>query len=387
MRIGLRRLGRELRTQSSGNATLMVALGIPALIGSTGLAVDTAQWYLWKRELQYAVDQAALAGAFARDDAATASQYVARARQEYDANLGITRAIATPAQSLSAQLADYDDGTGNTDNSVLVTATASGKLPFSSFLTGNAVNVTARAQAAFGQGGAGYTACMIALDEHADKAVWFNGGPDVNAGCGTVALSDSSKAIEVSGGSGTLGLGWVVAAGSIDDYFDDLDGTEVVENAQDLFDPFSTLSAPDNSTPRTLNCNGSAATYTATYNVDVTVDENYYEGENKNQMSLVSSTLYSQNSYTTTGTVDASAQVGDSNTTTNNQEINSGSNGSGKNKTYYRTDHDTETVQTIVAIQSSGGSSGQLQPGTYSDFNVSGTCTMAPGIYVIDGAL
>lgn len=57
------RLLRKLRECTSGNAMMMVALSTPALIGAGGLAVDTAQWYMWKRELQHSVDQAALGGA------------------------------------------------------------------------------------------------------------------------------------------------------------------------------------------------------------------------------------------------------------------------------------------------------------------------------------
>lgn len=67
-----RKLG-QLKANTSGNATLLVALGMPVLIGGSGLAVDTAEWYMWKRELQFAVDQAALAGAWARSDSDTAS--------------------------------------------------------------------------------------------------------------------------------------------------------------------------------------------------------------------------------------------------------------------------------------------------------------------------
>lgn len=33
-----------------------MAMGMPALIGAAGLAVDTAQWYVWRGELQYAID-------------------------------------------------------------------------------------------------------------------------------------------------------------------------------------------------------------------------------------------------------------------------------------------------------------------------------------------
>ncbi len=60
----LRAFGSKLRKDVSGNTMIMVALGMPMLVGGTGLAVDTAQWYLWQRELQYAVDQAAMSGAY-----------------------------------------------------------------------------------------------------------------------------------------------------------------------------------------------------------------------------------------------------------------------------------------------------------------------------------
>src|SRR3546814_10233945 len=48
----IRNFMRRLHRSKSGNATLLLALGTPMLIGGTGLAVDTAQWYLWKRELR-----------------------------------------------------------------------------------------------------------------------------------------------------------------------------------------------------------------------------------------------------------------------------------------------------------------------------------------------
>ena len=64
----IRRTFSTLAKAKSGNAALIVAIGLPALVGASGLAVDTSQWFLWKRELQFAVDQAALGGAWARTD-------------------------------------------------------------------------------------------------------------------------------------------------------------------------------------------------------------------------------------------------------------------------------------------------------------------------------
>ena len=62
----VKRLIKSLRRNSSGNVLMVFALGMPVFVGGAGLAVDTAQWYMWKREMQYAVDQAALAGAWSR---------------------------------------------------------------------------------------------------------------------------------------------------------------------------------------------------------------------------------------------------------------------------------------------------------------------------------
>ena len=70
--MGIHKFLRKLGRSRSGNAALIMALGMPALIGGTGYAVDTAQWYAWKQELQFATDQAALAGAYARSKEITA---------------------------------------------------------------------------------------------------------------------------------------------------------------------------------------------------------------------------------------------------------------------------------------------------------------------------
>ena len=37
---------RKLRRNKSGNTALMVALGMPALVGGGGLAVDVTQWFV-----------------------------------------------------------------------------------------------------------------------------------------------------------------------------------------------------------------------------------------------------------------------------------------------------------------------------------------------------
>ncbi len=57
---------KELWTDRRGNALLIFAGALPLVIGSAGLASDTIQWALWKRQLQRAADSAALAGVYDR---------------------------------------------------------------------------------------------------------------------------------------------------------------------------------------------------------------------------------------------------------------------------------------------------------------------------------
>jgi uncharacterized membrane protein len=57
-----KRLYRDRR----GSALILAAMSMPLLLGSVGLATDTIQWALWKRQLQRAADSAAFAGAYAR---------------------------------------------------------------------------------------------------------------------------------------------------------------------------------------------------------------------------------------------------------------------------------------------------------------------------------
>jgi Flp pilus assembly protein TadG len=369
-------IARKLKAGKSGNATLMVALGLPALIGASGVAVDMAQWYLWKHELQYAVDQAAVAGALARSNEETENDYSFRAIQEFNANVDVTRGmVTTPSVSL-------EDYAGGNDNVVMVTASATDALPFSSFLTGNSTTVRARAQATWEHTDA-FTACLLALDEAAANAVWFNGGPEVIAGCGVVALSNDPEAITVSG-NGDLQLGWVVAAGGVDDYFDTLTNTLVIEGAEGLFDPYAGITPPENTTPRSLSCASSSATYTATYKVDQTVTEYYYSGSKRNQLVLTGSSQVYSGTTTETGSATANTYVGQTEATSNTSQGAVTSTGNGSNKTYYRTDTVTDRKSTVLSVSQSGGSP-LMQPGTYTDFNIACDTQLAPGIYVIDG--
>lgn len=281
----LRRFVRELSANTSGNALLMVAAGMPALIGGGGMAVDVSQWYMWKRELQFAVDQAALAGAYAKasGDSAVQQTYTQRATKEYNANLSIVDDFDASSGPTIA-LADYGSGT---NNSVKVTASATKQLPFSSMLTGRSTTVTVSAQATF-QGAANFTACMYALNPSAYQA--FKLGNSVTGGstCGAGTRSNDPNAAMKETGDTDVPLGSIVAAGEIEDTFAN-NGT-MHEDIGGLVDPYSAVPEPDatgqpagTTYPATCPVSTPASTtYTANGSTRTHTTYRYYKGSNSN---------------------------------------------------------------------------------------------------------
>lgn len=378
----IRRTMRRLRRNTSGNATLLVALGLPVLIGGSGLAVDTAQWYTWKRELQFAVDQAALAGAWAKTSDHTADHFIQRARQEYHANLAVTSDFAAEAQ---VSLADF---AGGDDNSVIVTASASQALPFSSFLTGNAATVTAYAQATY-EAGEATTSCIVAVDLTADDAITLGGSTILVAKCGLTALSNSPQAITVNG-EPSIQAGTVQAAGQIDDWFNDKTGNRVLENRTNLKDPLAGVNPPDNPTARTYQCSKAGTATTADVSSYTETWTYSYSGSAKNAMMMVSQTKLSTSATTMSyaQTVANGTVAGDGTPVPSTATGSYTDNGkTGKNKIYYRSDTVTITYPSysnvVVTVLTEPQAS--LSPGTYSDMQISCKTVFSSGIYVING--
>ncbi len=244
----LKRLARTLRNlkrDNGGNAMLIMAMGMPVLIGAAGMAVDMSQWYSWKRELQLATDQAALAAAWARTDSDTESTWQTRGNQDYYTNLALT---STFAGAPTYALANYANGS---NNSVVVTATATKALPFSSVIMGRSVTVKAYSQAKFAQG-AIFNACLIALG-NSGTTFSVGGNANVQAHCGLAALSCSTDALTIDG-SATVVTDSIATCGTAS-VPASLQGV-VSENVTGLSDEFADLSPPTNATARTYACVG-----------------------------------------------------------------------------------------------------------------------------------
>lgn len=382
----IRRTFRALRNGASGNATLLVALGMPVLIGGSGIAVDTAQWYMWKREIQFAADQAALAGAWARSNEESRDSYITRARQEFNANVSTTKLINTVPV---VRLVDYN---GGDDNSVVVTVTASKSLPFSSFITGDTAEVAVYAQASFTDGKK-FTACLIATDEDDSGSITIGGNATLTAACGLAALSTSDSSIVING-SPTVEPGWVVSAGGIDDWLSEYSDAEIREYMSGLTDPFANLTTPTPSPNPALSyaCIPASTTTTGDRRTRSDMIYTYWQGSSTNsatQLSNYTGTGYLAN---TTGAwtqwsygVSLPAKTPNGVTTTDGSPTWTSLGGSGQNRRWRRAVTRT-TTEIANAVTVETNTQATLRQGTYrGGFDVSCTTVLNPGIYVIDG--
>ncbi len=377
----LKNFARRLRRSTSGNTAIIVGLGMPALIGGAGFAVDTAQWYLWQRELQYAADQAAMAGAWARGNGDTGTVYQTRAGQEFAVNLQVTEGN-TPTHTVA--LADYLAGT---DNSVVVTASVTGNLPFSNFVMGRSATVSVRSQAIW-ETEAAYNPCILAVKPSGSRGVWFNGGPNLNAACGIGAVSDGNNAVEISGSSGTYDVGFVVTAGTVRDTHDGFANATVVENSEGVFDPFEELTPPDNPTPRNLNCSGSSDPWSADETQTEVVTYRYYQGRNARQAERDGVITYTGSNGSTAPTPTPIVYAGETYSTEplpSSQSV-AGTliaiEGRGPDTIWEQAITTTTFTYSNVAFTPATGA---MLPGTYTNFKLSCDTVLAGGIYVIDG--
>ena len=376
----MRETYKNIASCRSGNATLLVALGMPVLIGGAGMGVDVTQWYMWKRELQFAVDQAAIAGAWAAADEETEATYATRADQEFLANLSVTDDFhADP----DIRLADY---AGGIDNSVAVSATATKELPFTGFITGKAATISAYAQASFEEG-VTFTSCLIALDDDDVGAVTIGGSAVLTASCGMAALSTDALSIKVNGNP-EVEAGWILSAGGVDEWLKTNTDDVIMEYMSGLYDPFAELSPPnptESQMARTYSCSSANDTTFADVSIRTITDYSYWKGPNQNNAEAwdnsngrASSNIFNQDE----GIIVANGtQEG---TEVQRETVWRDLGGKGQEKKWERRDYDRTTTYSNVVVQE-GGQAGNVRPGTYTNIHIGCDTAFAPGVYNITG--
>lgn len=192
---------KRLREDSKGNLLLMAAAGMTALVGAAGIGVDTVQWYLWKRQMQQAVDTGATAGAlaltFGRDHTAAATSELGRT-----VNTTYTiEAIRNPPAT----------GSFAGDNGAIeVIATTSTALPFSSVFLANPPTIRTRAVATAVAIG---NPCVRALATDGIGVDVF-GSAIVDLGCPVSSNSPGGVSVDL-GGSSYLNTDLILSVGGI----------------------------------------------------------------------------------------------------------------------------------------------------------------------------
>jgi len=188
---------KRLWKDSSGNSLAIAAAALPLLIGAAGLAADTIQWTLWKRELQRAADSAALAGVYDRvtTGVTTGTSAVVNHDLTINQHTGIGLVTGYPQVSFPA-----DDVPNDMRNQVRVVLAVQKPLPFSSMFMDVSPTIIARSTAASVPGSDEY--CVVALEKSAAKTgLNIGGSAAIEMNCGLISNSPSTNKSAINTGN------------------------------------------------------------------------------------------------------------------------------------------------------------------------------------------
>jgi uncharacterized membrane protein len=125
---------RKILNDRRGNALAIACAAMPLVVGAAGLATDTIQWTLWKRQLQRAADSAAIAGVYDRSSSNGATTTVpTTVSHDVSLNLHTWMGLKTGYPTVA-----YPADSGVKKWQVTVTLAVQEPLPFSSYLMSSA---------------------------------------------------------------------------------------------------------------------------------------------------------------------------------------------------------------------------------------------------------
>ncbi len=230
----LGRAFKRLWNDKRGNALVIAGAALPLVVGSAGLASDTIQWTLWKRQLQRAADSAALAGVYNRIYYNGSTANVAAAVNE-----DLSRHDNTKPDLLGSPTIDHPGGT-NWANPVRVVLNIQQRLSFSSFFMPTPPIITARATAATVATG---VYCVVSLVDTGATGIRASGNGNINLGCGMITNSTSLTAA-IATGSSTVNASPVAAVGDIQQS-DNWGGADLLPFTVKQADPYADVNVPN----------------------------------------------------------------------------------------------------------------------------------------------
>jgi len=224
---------KKLWNDKRGNALIIAGASLPLIMGSVGLASDTIQWALWKRELQRAADSAAIAGVYAKVQDASYSDAAQTDLQRNNDVAGIT--IASVFEN-SPSVGSYTSD----PNAVRVKLSAKQRLSFSSMFMTSEPTIVATATATIVPSG---DYCVISLENTATTGISVGGTANVDLGCGMITNSTSMDAA-VAFGSSDVDASPIAAVGGIDATDNWASGTQLLPFTMAQADPFADIYPP-----------------------------------------------------------------------------------------------------------------------------------------------
>ncbi|HKX92653.1 MAG TPA: pilus assembly protein TadG-related protein [Sphingomicrobium sp.] len=184
---------KKLWRDKRGNALVIAAAALPLVIGSAGLASDTIQWALWKRQLQRAADSGAIAGVYAivQDEGSRGNVTTAVDRDlTHNSHIGYTTTKVVGAPTSGSYTAD--------PYAVQVQLSVQKKLSFSGMFMSYIPTITATATATVTPSG---NYCVVSLEDTSTTGITMTGNATVNLGCGMITNSTSMTAAVATGSS------------------------------------------------------------------------------------------------------------------------------------------------------------------------------------------
>jgi len=198
-----------------GNALVIAGAALPLVVGSAGLATDTIEWSLWKRQLQRAADSAALAGARAEMDrkavgtctnwsSATYASPVGYDVRKNDHSGITTSCVASNPPSSGAYTADA--------KAVHVVLSGSRALSFSGMFMSSPPTIRASSTATVVDYG---KFCLVTLANTTTPGITMGCNSAANLGCGAISNSTGSSSITTNGNSYTFTADPVASVGNM----------------------------------------------------------------------------------------------------------------------------------------------------------------------------
>ena len=260
---------KKLWNDKRGNVLIIGGAALPMLVGAAGLATDTIQWSLWKRQLQRAADSAAIAGVYDRAQNGNTNGTVTVVNHDLVLNhhTGIDLLSGFPQVAFPADAGDLTD-------QVRVTLAVRKSLSFSSMFMTQAPMIRATATAASTPGTDDY--CVVSLENTTKSGILASGSATVIMDCGMITNSVSANAAAAQGSSSVVAT-VIAAAGGIQQ------SNNWTVGKYDPYvpaeaDPYATLT-PD-ATDSANNCSTNLGTITGSNGAGTTYNPGCYSAIN-----------------------------------------------------------------------------------------------------------